>query len=222
MSRRRRRERTSRQPQPQPTSRPRFERTSRQPPQVSPAVTATRAEKKLAQARFFLDQLDQASRAFNPFRFDRLDPLESFWSAALSAAQSARLVLRAAIGKRAFGELEFDWYNALPNDVERSHYHEMMDMRDDDVHYNQTAWAGMATDTPERSQAPHSYIFGSDGTVEMENPGGQIVSAPVLRATTALYIRREGRDVPAVEAGKEFIGQLRSLIAFVNEHVNAS
>jgi hypothetical protein len=46
-----------------------------------------------------------------------------------------------------------------------------------------------------------TLVFGATVNVEIENPHGEKVSAPVLRAT----------------AGKEFIAQLRSLIAYVKE-----
>jgi hypothetical protein len=87
-----------------------------------------------------------------------------------------------------------------PGDEERSRYHQMMDMRDDDVHRQETTSDAMASYTSDRTAR---HMFGGVADVETENPDEEKVVSPVLGSMVPLFVQREGRLIKAVEAGKD-------------------
>src|SRR5436189_3637148 len=139
-----------------------------------------RAEKKLRQADFFLRHLESASREVrgsgpNP------EALEFYFSACLTAAQSAYYVLDGA-GGGSFKETQRDWRLGLP-ETERSRFGRTIGLRDDDVHLATTPTAPLPKYVEEdrsRYTVSHVPMLGPEAVVEMENPDGTKVRGPVL------------------------------------------
>ena len=169
------------------------------------------AEKKLRQAAFFLGHLEQLPKDNRAGR----DPesLEFFFSAFLSAAQSIYYVLDDTGGTE-FKERQRRWRAALP-ESQRSRFVRMIGLRDKDVHLAKSGAETLPKYVGEdrsRHTITNIAMFGHETLVEMENPDGTKVSAPVLRGSVGLYIEQEGQRIAAVTACREFIGQLRSLV----------
>jgi hypothetical protein len=169
------------------------------------------AEKKLRQATFFLGHLEQLPKDNRAGR----DPehLEFFFSACLSAAQSIYYVLDETGGKE-FRERQRRWRAALP-EPERLRFGRMIGLRGKDVHLAKSGAETVPKYVEEdRSRYTITSIamFGYEALVEMENPDGTKVSAPVLRGSVGLYVEQEGQRIEAVTACREFIGQLCSLV----------
>jgi hypothetical protein len=185
------------------------------------------AKKKLLQARFFLEFLQQASTA--PIRRagqeNETEPMEFYFSACLSAAQSVYYVLDET-GGSAFKSTEKRWRERLKDeDVEDVAWFEhMIGLRDDDVHFAETGaeaqpkyvaedrfrdWSG----SPYYPRAAHNAaLFGETPKIQEKNPDGKTVTGSVLRGAVGLYIERQGRRVEATDACQRFIEQLTSLV----------
>jgi hypothetical protein len=177
------------------------------------------AEKKLRQAEFFLHHLVQASaemKAGHP-----TEPLEFYFSACLTAAQSVFYVMDGT-GKAIFTSTEKNWRNSLP-ERERSEYWRMIRLRDDDVHLATTDAESIpkyVTDDASRFAMPqyqflahNAALFGERPFIEEVNPDGTKVRGHILRSAIGLYMnRRDGSRIEAASACRQFIDQLRSLL----------
>lgn len=100
------------------------------------------AEKKLRQAEFFLSYLEHASKeiAAQYARASRQlnqEPLEYYFSACLSAAQSVFYIL-AKTGGPKFKAMAHEWRANLTNDSARARFNRMVGIRDGDVHFGKT------------------------------------------------------------------------------------
>jgi len=188
------------------------------------AVDIAGAEKKLRQAEFFLWHLEHepkeiAKQLGNLRGGGDPETLEFWFSACLSAAQSAFYVLDKT-GGQDFKRIERDWRMGLATDSERFCFNWSVGLRDDDVHYGTTAAEPLPKYIEDDSwkHSPHSYysrnplLFGPQQDVEMENPDGTKVSASILRGTVGLYLDQGGVRIEATTACRRFIDQLRSLL----------
>jgi hypothetical protein len=166
------------------------------------------AEKKLRQASFFLRGLRIAS---DDRQGGTADPehLEFYFSACLSAAQSAYYVLDET-GGATFKNAQRVWRSRL-SASQRSNFGNMIGLRDNDVHRAQTDAQPLPKYAIERPSLMRGFVGG--GTeVEMENPDGTKVRGPVLRGTLGLYIEQQGQRVDVITACGEFITLLESLV----------
>jgi hypothetical protein len=145
--------------------------------------------------------------------------LEFYFSACLTAAQSAHYVLKKAPGRQ-YTHIKEKWLKER-NDPEGVRFDRMIQIRDDDVHLGTTG----ATPLPkyiEEDQRSNPYmvqnyndetLFGLPVVPEETNPDGRKVSAPILRGTVGLYLDHDGvRLVEATTFCRDFIGLLRSLL----------
>ena len=185
------------------------------------------AEKKLRQADFFLSYLKNAFKEIG-YRSDLVnpEPLEFFFSACLSAAQSVYYVLDRT-GGGDFKNLQNTWRAAIQEPL-RSQFGWMIGLRDKDVHLAATGAKPLpkyvADDQWTRSASPYyqpavynTALFGPRPVIEQTNPDGTTVSGSTLRGTVGLYIDKDGRSIEAVTVCQEFISQLRSLLDAVKE-----
>ena len=178
-------------------------------------IDIARAEKKLRQATFFLGCLEAASREpiTRPDPTDeRAEQLEFYFSACLTAAQSAYYVLDET-GGVVFNEIQKRWRCQL-GEPAGSRFGRMIGMRGDDVHRARTKTDPLQKFVPEPLNR-YSVYLGWDATVEAENPDGTKVRGSVLRGAIGLYIEQEGRRIEAADACREFIDQQRSLLEAV-------
>ncbi len=81
--------------------------------------------------------------------------LEFYFSACLSAAQRVFYTLRDASGSH-FKVIESIWWNSLTSDRERARFNGMMNQRDRDVHYGETAAESLPAAIPAE---PHEYEY---------------------------------------------------------------
>jgi hypothetical protein len=193
-------------------------------------IDVSNAEKKLRQAEFFLSHLEAApeeiARAQAAARPERTDLLEFYYSACLTAAQSAFYALEKATqeaadskssGKKRFAAIKASWRKQLGDDRERELFNGMVNRRDDDVHFGTTDAVALPAAMPADSHRQGTYIdrhaalFGPKPLTSYTNPDGAEVTAPALRGTKRLYFDHHGKKVDAAGASRKFIGQLRSL-----------
>jgi hypothetical protein len=157
--------------------------------QASPSEVIARAEKKLRQAEFFLDHL-RASAV--PGRSG--ERMEFYFSASLTAAQSAFYVLRHH--DRATFESEHHRWRRTRSGDERVFLNRMVALRDDDVHYGTLDAANLPTYV-DAARVPGVRAFGPPGAfAEAQNPDGTTIRAPnALVAVQALYFKHAGKNV---------------------------
>jgi hypothetical protein len=169
-------------------------------------MNIARAEKKLRQAGFFLEWLEHASKKMG-------DPehLEFYFSACLTAAQSAHYVLE-GIGGVIFERV----LSRLP-EVEREKFEKMIDLRDDDVHFAFIDAEPRHKFVPEDPFAQRTVFrprmpFFIAGEITERNPDGTTVRGSTLRGARGLYLEQNGRLIEAPVACHELIELLRSLL----------
>lgn len=181
----------------------------------------SKAEKKLAQAEYFLRCLEAAPAEISKAQFGaRAEPTELLdynYSACLSAAQSAFYALGKAAGKRLFNSVTSAWRKALPDDAARHEFNDMIARRDDDVHYGDFNAEALPTMMPVDFDACGMYsqhnaaLLGPAALATYTHPDGRVSVARGLTSTRRLYIDRDGKTVDATTACAAFIAQLRSL-----------
>ena len=173
------------------------------------------AEKKLRQAEYFLELIERWSK--NP-AFVRSggtpEHLEFLFSAALSAARSVFYVF-VRIDKQKSKEIYDKWLNGLGSDRDR--FEAIVKLGDDDVH------AAIAPATPEQELVEdHDQIVhvrnlpltGGDGDFQWELPNGKKVRGNAAYwGTAVLNADFMGKQVEAVQVGREFIKYGRSFLA---------
>jgi hypothetical protein len=185
------------------------------------------AEWKLRQAQFFLNHLQHAAPPTgSEISGEALEALKNYFSACLSATQSAFYTLTAS------GEFEAKkraWLSTLTG-PERSEFWEMKDLRDIDVHYAVMDAKALSKMIPADLSAPlgqgwgraaaytHYQNFSSapDARVRHPNPDGTVVEGAVLRGTMGLYLEWGGRPrVEATTVCREFIARMSALVEYV-------
>jgi len=178
-----------------------------------------RAGKKLRQAEFFLGYLEEASRAWMGHpraHCEVAEHLEFWFSACLSSARSVHQVMRATWGE-GFARVENDWRRSLARPA-LARFRRMLDLRDDDVHRATTpaqARQRLVPEDPSRYTVTGGWL-GPRADIEHQNPDGTVVRGPVLRGALGLYLHEpNGRTVDACTACREFIEQMRTLVAAV-------
>lgn len=193
-------------------------RPGRRATTASGRVDIDRATKKLRQAEFFLWHLTDASRAWsgNPrAQGDAAEQLEFWFSACLSSTRSAHQVMRATWGE-GFGRVENEWRRSLERPA-LARFRRMLDMRDDDVHRATTptqARQRFVPDEPSRYTGEKGGWLSPRADVEHENPDGTVVRGSALRGALGLYLQEpNGRTIDAGTACREFIEQMRTLVA---------
>jgi hypothetical protein len=187
-----------------------------------PAIDIAGAERKLRQAEFFLNHLQSESReiAIQLRRGlgDDHEPMTFYFSACLSAAQSAFYILDKT-GKPAFKAIEHRWRMGLGDDATRAGFNAMVGLRDDDVHLGKLdadALPKLIEADPSEWSMYDSYntaLFGPRAVAEHVNPDGKTVrSAQGLQGSVGLYLEHGGTRTEATTACRAFIDQLRSLV----------
>jgi len=173
------------------------------------------AEKKLRQAEYFLGLIERWSK--NP-AFLRSggtpEHLEFLFSAVLSAARSVFYVF-VRIDKQKSKVIYCKWLHGLGSD--RNRFDAIVDLRDEDVH------AATAPAKPEQEFVEdHDRIVhvrkhpltGGDGDFEWELPNGKKVKGSAAYwGTAVLTADFLGKQVEAVQVGREFIKYGRSFLA---------
>lgn len=182
------------------------------------------AEKKIRQAEFFLAWLEGAPEEIARQRShgdpERPEPLEFWFSACLSASQSVYYVLYETGGTK-FKKIQQDWRNSLKNPA-GPRFGRMIGLRDNDVHFAKTGTEPLQKYIKDDNRGTgfpyhqplvrNAALYGHDEVLEMENPDGTKVGGSILRGTVGLYLDRDGGQVEATTACREFIEQLRSLV----------
>ena len=173
------------------------------------------AEKKLRQAEYFLGLIERWSK--NP-AFLRgggtPEHLEFLFSAALTAVRSVFYVFK-DIDERKYLRIYDSWRAGLGSDRDR--FKAIVKLRDEDVH------AAIAPATPEQEFVEdHDQIVhvrnlpltGGDGGFEWEHPTGKKVRGNAAYwGTAVLNADFMGKQVEAVQVGREFIKYGRSFLA---------
>jgi hypothetical protein len=142
--------------------------------------------------------------------------LEFYFSASLSAAQSAHYVMASSF--KSFNDAKEKWENSLPLDG-AGRFNWVIELRVDDAHF---AVSKPQEKYIEQRQRWDEYaylrrynpaLFGVEGApvVEEINPDGTKVTGPNLRGTVGLYRDLNG-CLEATTVCREFIDLLRSLL----------
>jgi hypothetical protein len=150
------------------------------------------------------------------------DPMEFFFSACLSAAQSVHYVLEET-GGATFKPAKLKWLAGLKDESERAAFRRMIGLRGEDVHRAVTGAEPMAKyvsdDRIVRDRSPYyqqpmynAAIFGPAPVIEEKNPDETTVTGAILFGAVGLYIKRQGRRVEVTDACRSFIEQLMSLV----------
>jgi len=191
--------------------------TSRRP-RPGKGEEIARASKKLKQARFFLAQLEKASKEPGNGRQE----VESYYSACLTAVQSAYYILSCL---KTFKKIEDGWRKTLAGS-ELVRFKNMKTRRDDDVHFGEsdaTAHQKFVNEDRLRSRSTIvTPMFGSEITMEHENADGTRVRGSVFRVALGLYIEQEGQYIEVTTASKEFIDRMDSLMEAVEASASGS
>lgn len=173
-----------------------------------------RSEKKLRQADFFLGHL---RRLTTPGRVN--ESMEFYLGASMTAAQSAFYVLDDNVS--AFKQEHRCWRKAR-NEDDRGFLNRMIKLRDDDVHQ------GMVDATVRHTYVDAARVPGvkvlahPDASVEMQNPDGTTIRAPVLMGSDTLYIEHGDRRIEAAVACQRFIALLRDLVQHFKHTIAAA
>lgn len=175
------------------------------------------SEKKLRQAAFFLAWLEQQSStplSGNPLANANHEPLEYYFSACLSAAQSVYYILEQTGGAK-FKKTQQEWRNSLPK-IQGDRFGRMIGLRGDDVHLGVTGAMPLPKQVPaDREMQPQFYnaaLFGPAPLIEHVNPDGTTVRASATRGGVGLYLDFEGTRVDATSICRDFIAQLSLLL----------
>jgi hypothetical protein len=171
------------------------------------------AEKKLRQAEFFLRHLEYASHEIANEVARDPERLEFFFSACLTAAQSAHYVMASSVK-----DAKEKWENGLdPASARRFKW--MIELRDYDVHDAASSATPQEKYIQERQSwdeqhafLQHPAMFSEMPPMEEVNPDGQKVTGYSLRGTAGLYLEYDGRVLEATTVCREFIDLLRSLL----------
>jgi len=173
------------------------------------------AEKKLRQAEYFLGLIEGWSK--NP-AFLRSggtpEHLEFLFSAALSAVRSIFFVF-VRIDKQKSKVIYDEWLNGLGGD--RLRFDAIVDLRDEDVHAaTAPAKPGQefVEDHDQIVHAPNLPLTGGEGDFEWEVPNGKKAKGNAAYwGTAVLTADFLGKQVEAVEVGREFIKYGRSFLS---------
>lgn len=183
-------------------------------------IDIARARKKLRQAEFFLMHLHHAAedmtlqlrRASTP----NTEPLEFWFSACLSAAQSAYFVLEAT-GGREFKRIQTAWRGELSGPAGHE-FGWTIGVRGDDVHLATVPGSAM----PKMVPAPaweQQWQWGNDalnGPFQIPrhtNPDGTVAESSVLVGSLGLYVDTPaGERVDAETLCRRLVDHLHSLL----------
>jgi hypothetical protein len=179
-----------------------------------------RAQKKLRQAEFFLaylrlaaeDMTLQLRRAREP----NPEPLEFWFSACLSAAQSVYYVLEAT-GGADFKQLQTIWRSTLGNRP-ANEFGWIIGVRGDDVHLaivpgNVLPKVVPAPTWEQHWQSGNEVLFGQPARTSRTNPDGKVVESSAAVGSLGLYIDTPaGERVDAETLCRRFIDHLASLL----------
>ena len=184
------------------------------------SINLRAANNKLLQAELLYEHLrllpkeiarDMRRAATRDYRL----PLETFFSACLSAARSSYYVLCES-GGADFKPIESHWRNSSLDQEGRTRFNTMLKLRDDDIHYGETGAEAlpkmMEVEMSELHIHHNAALFGPAAMAEHKNPDGLTVRAPGLQSTFSLYIDIGGSRVEATTACAGFIAQLRTLL----------
>jgi hypothetical protein len=185
----------------------------RQGPPTTIAEALSRAEKKLRQAEFFC----------GPFvtRHGEVDEVpEYYFSACLSAVRSAFYILLDQ--DHAAFQRDQQMWRKTRSTADLALFKHMRTRRDDDVHRGTVDAMALQKFVDARPRSgPWLYIFNSEVEVEVENPDGTKVRAPVVTGVTALYIDYAGQRLEASTACRQFVELMRDLVDHVRKRRGA-
>jgi hypothetical protein len=151
--------------------------------------------------------------------------LDYYYSACLSAAQSAFYALEKAAGKSLFKQVQNEWRTALPDDATRHELNDIIERRGEDVHYGdfnaQALPTMMAVDLDPYGTRHNTALFGPVALGTHTHPDGKVLTAQAMKSTRRLYIDRGGKTIDATTACETFIKQLHSLCEAVTRAASA-
>lgn len=173
------------------------------------------AEKKLRQAAYFLALVERWSKNPSFLRSGGTpEHLEFLFGAALTAVRSVFYIFK-DIDERKYTRIYDTWRAGLGSDRDR--FQVIVDLRNEDVH------CAKAPATPEQefveandqiAQVDDAPLTGGDGGYEWELPNGKKGRGNAAYWGTAfLNADFMGKQVQAVEVGREFIRYARSFLA---------
>ena len=193
-------------------------------------IDLARAQKKLRQAEFFLAHLHHAAedmtQQLRQAREPNPEPLEFWFSACLSAAQSVYYVLEATGGAN-FKEVQAVWRGTLGGRA-GNEFGWIIGVRGDDVHLATVPGNVMPKMVPaptseQQWQWGNDDSFGQLAPTPHKNPDGGLVSSSVAVSSLGLYIDTPvGERVDAETLCRGFIDHLASLLKHAAQDLGPS
>ncbi len=186
------------------------------------AADCTAARYKLRQAEILLahlrtlpERIARDLRRAAPTMDHKL-VLATYFFACLGAARSIFYILSEGAGS-AFKQVETDWRNNVLDQMGRTFFHRMTNLRDRDVHYGEVSAEALAKMIPITDGSltvfGNAALFGPTPEAEYVNPDGSVSRAAGLQGSAGLYIEVDGKRMEAAAACTRYLDQLRTLIA---------
>jgi hypothetical protein len=191
-------------------------------------IDITRAKKKLRQTEFFLAHLHRAAEDMT-LQLRRIsqpnpEPLEFWFSACLSAAQSVYYVLEATGGTE-FKRIQKAWRGGLGGPAKHE-FGWIIGVRGADVHFATVPGNVMPKMVPAPTSWEQHWQSGDDALnalpqlLQHRNPDGKVVESLGTVGSLGLYIDTPaGERVDAETLCRRFVDHLHSLLGRVAEEL---
>jgi hypothetical protein len=184
-------------------------------------IDLVRPRKKLRQAEFFLSHLHHAAEdmalQMRRAREPDSEPLEFWFSACLSAAQSVYYVLEETGGTR-FKQIQAAWRITLGARA-GNEFGWIIGVRGDDVHLATVPGSVMPKVVPAPASEQqwigrNPALYGPEELTPHKNPDGSLVASSAVVGSLGLYIDTPaGERVDAETLCRRFIDHLTALLA---------